>query len=350
MSTLNTKSISFGSDNHAGVHPQIMEAMVALNTGYAPSYEMDSISQELKKVLKVTLGCYNSHIVFNGTAANVLSLATSIRPHHSVLCTDVAHLHQDECGAPEKLIGCKLVLAAHDQGKLSVKDIEDQWIRRGDQHASQLKAVSITQPTEYGTVYSLDEMKAIRHACDQKNLILHIDGARLANATVFLNCSLKEIVQLGHVVSFGGTKNGLLGGDLVLVNSKEIDTDFKFLRKQTCQLPSKTRFIASQFLTYLSHNLWQSIASHQCQMAILLAEQLKTLPSVKITQPVQSNAVFCILPKKVIKPLKEEFFFYVWNEHTFECRLMTSFATRNEDVTNFTHRLKQLLADETTHL
>lgn len=344
MSSSTLKSrISFGSDNHSGVHPQILQALVENNAGYAPSYEMDDLSQSLKKHIRQNFGCHNSHIVFNGTAANVLALGTGVQSYHSVLCTNVAHLHVDECGAPEKLIGCKVLTVPHHQGKLSVKDIETHWIRRGDQHYSQLKAVSITQPTEYGTVYSLEEITAIRDFCREKNLIFHIDGARLANAAVALDCHLKDIIQLADVVSFGGTKNGLLGGEIVMFNTPELDEDFKFMRKQSCQLPSKTRFIAAQFLTYFENDLWKEIARHQCHMATLLSQQLSDLPQVTITQPVQSNAVFCIFPKKVIKPLKDEYFFYVWDEHTLECRLMTSFGTREQDIINFVTRLKSLL-------
>lgn len=345
LSSNRKSSISFGSDNHSGVHPQILQALIENNSGYAPSYEMDEVSQDLKKYIRKTFGCHNSHIVFNGTAANVLALGAGLRSHHGVLCTDVSHLNVDECGAPEKFIGCKIFSVPHRQGKLSVKDIEANWIRRGDQHYSQLKAVSITQPTEYGTVYSMEEMTAVRDYCREKKLIFHIDGARLANAAVALNCDLKDIIPLADVVSFGGTKNGLLGGEIVMMNSPELDEDFKFLRKQACQLPSKTRFIASQFLAYFQNDLWKTIASHQCQMATLLSQQLRDVPQVTITQPVQSNAVFCILPKKVIKPLKEEYFFYVWDERTLECRLMTSFETKEQDVISFVKRIKSLVSE-----
>jgi threonine aldolase len=203
--------------------------------------------------------------------------------------------------------------------------------------------VSLTQPSEYGTVYTLEELKNFRDLCREKKLILHFDGARLANAAIHLNCSLKDLVQLADIVSFGGTKNGLLGAELVLINSPQLDENFKFLRKQACQLPSKTRFMAAQFLAYFKNDLWREIALHQCQMASLLAEKISSLPGVTLTQPVQSNAVFCLLPQKVIKPLKDEFFFYIWNELTYECRLMTSFSTQKDDVERFAKKLEQLI-------
>jgi len=334
--------ISFGSDNHAGVHPRLFAALEQANRAYAPSYGMDDETLALQKQARDLLGCEDSFLVFNGTAANVLSLATMVQSFESVACTDIAHLNEDECAAPEKFLGAKLVALPHMEGKLSLDRLQSILIRRGDQHSSQLKAISITQPTEYGTVYSLAEMRAFREFCDTHKLYLHIDGARLGNAAVTLGCELRDLIAFSDVTSFGGTKNGLLCGELVVIGNPELAKNFKFRRKQAMQLPSKTRFLAAQFSTYFENGLWREIASHQCAMARYLGERLRAL-GLRENFPIQSNAVFCNLPKPVVKALRDEFFFYVWNEATFECRLMTSYATTKEEIDAFVTKLGSLL-------
>jgi threonine aldolase len=335
--------ISFGSDNHSGVHPLIMQALNEANTAYAPSYGMDEMSLNLQKQLREDLKCHDAHMVFTGTAANVLCLATAIKSFESVLCTDISHLNEDECGAPEKFLGAKLIGITHKDGKLPLTDLSQYLVRRGDQHSSQIKMISITQPTEYGTLYSLDELRELRRFCDKEKLLLHIDGARLANACFTLDCTFKDIIQYSDVTSLGGAKNGLLLGELVIINSPTLKENFKFLRKQAMQLPSKTRFLAAQFTAYFANNLWKEIAAHQCQMAQYLGERIQSLPGLSVNYAVQSNAVFCNLPQKLIKPLREEFFFYVWKEATFECRIMTSFNTKKEDIDQFISKLETLL-------
>jgi threonine aldolase len=334
------RPISFGSDNHSGIHPQIFAAIAAVNTGTAASYEMDETSQELKKYIKSEWNA-DAFIVFTGTAANVLSLATGVESFESILCADISHLQVDECGAPEKYIGGKLIAIPSQNGKISVSDLQEQIIRRGDQHFSQVKMVSITQPTELGTVYSLEELKSLREFCQREKLLLHIDGARLGNAVIHLKSSFKEILHYADVVSFGGTKNGLMFGELVVIPNRTLAENFKFRRKQAMQLPSKTRFMAASFLAYLTNDLWREIAQHQCEMAQYLASQLANI-DVAINYPVHSNAVFCQLSKEEVKKMRDEFFFYVWNEKTYECRLMTSFDTRKEDIVRFVEKLKNL--------
>lgn len=333
--------VSFGSDNHSGVHPEILKTLNQLSSEkYAPSYETDPESLELKKWIQTHWKAADSHLVFNGTAANVLALSCAIESFHTVLCTDVSHLNADECGAPEKFIGAKMKPIPHKNGKLPIDQLSSYVIRRGDQHFSQIKMISITQPTEYGTVYSFEELRELRAFCDREKLFLHIDGARLANACLHLDCDLQDILRFADVASVGGTKNGLLFGELVVINRKELADNFKFLRKQAMQLPSKTRFMAASFLTYLTTGLWREIAKHQCSMAQRLAEQIPQ--SCPVQYPVQSNAVFCVLPQSWVKPLREEFFFYVWDELTFECRLMTSFCTTQEEIDLFGAKLKTL--------
>jgi len=334
--------ISFGSDNHSGVHPQILQALThAGHEPYAPSYGTDEESLNLQKNLRDTFGCIESHLVFNGTAANVLGLATAVRSFESVLCTDISHLNVDECAAPEKFIGCKLIPIPHENGKLPLKRLKDSIVRKGDQHASQVKMISITQPTEYGTVYTIQELKDLRSFCDQENLLLHIDGARLANACWTLKCEFKDILKFCDVASVGGAKNGLLLGELIVINNTNLKENFKFLRKQAMQLASKTRYLAAQFTSYFSNNLWREISSHQCELAKYLSAELLKL-GIHSNYPIESNAVFCNLSKAQVKALRPEFFFYVWNENTFECRLMTSFSTQKNEIDQFIEKIKTL--------
>lgn len=334
--------ISFGSDNHSGIHPKILKAFTESSDPFAASYGMDSTSQDLNKQLRDILGAIDSYLVFNGSAANVLSIGCALKSYEAVICTEVAHLHVDECGAPEKITGCKIIPVSHKDGKLGIPQLEAALIRRGDQHSSQVKMVSITQPTELGTVYTLEEIRAIRDFCDKNKLYLHIDGARLANACYYLKCSFKDILKYADVSSVGGAKNGLLVGELVCIHNPELKEGLKYLRKQYLQLPSKTRFLARQFQIYFSDDTWKDISEHQHKLALLLDEKIKAL-GVTPNYPIESNGVFCNLPKSVVKELRETFFFYVWDEKTFECRLMTSFATTTEHINDFTQALKTAL-------
>jgi threonine aldolase len=334
------RPISFGSDNHSGVHPQIFASLAAVNSGTDASYEMDALSQELRKYFKSEMHA-EAFLVFNGTAANVLSLSCATESFESILCSDISHLYVDECGAPEKFLGAKLMPVRSQNGKISAADLEAQLIRRGDQHFSQVKMVSITQPTEHGTVYSLAELDELKNFCRREKLLLHIDGARLGNAVYTLKSSFREIIAFADVVSLGGTKNGLLFGELVVIPNPRLAENFKFRRKQAMQLPSKTRFMAAAFLTYFQKDLWRDIAEHQCQLAQYLSEQLARL-DIPSNYPVESNAVFCQIPREVIKALREEFFFYIWNEKTYECRLMTSFDTKKEDIDRFIKKIQNL--------
>ncbi len=334
----------FGSDNHSGVHPELLNAVIKANVDHAPSYGTDEFTlmatQQFKKHFGEQTGVY---LVFNGTAANVLALQSLIKRHQSVFCTDISHLNMDECGAPELFAG-KLLTLPHQNGKLTVTVLKDAFIRRGDQHYSQPKVVSLTQPTELGTCYSLTEIKEIADWAHSQNLYVHVDGARLTNAVQFLQTSFKEMTtKLGvDIVSFGGTKNGLMMGEAILVLNPKLADDLKYIRKQAGQLPSKTRFIAAQFSRYLTDDLFLQIANHSCAMAELLYQSLQSLPQITITQPRQSNAVFAIIPKPWVKILREKYFFYVWDEKTFECRLMTSWDTTSAEIYEFTNLIKKL--------
>jgi threonine aldolase len=339
----------FGSDNHSGIHPLILKALEACNQEHAPSYGTDELSVETEKKFQHLFGKEAKvFFVYNGTAANSLSLRALAKPWNAVLCADVSHLNVDECGAPEFMSGAKLLALPSQHGKLSLQDISASLVRQGDQHYSQAKVISLSQPTELGTCYSLAELKAIAEFAHARGLFLHIDGSRIANAVVSLNTTFEDLItKTGiDVLSFGGTKNGLMVGEAVIFLNGQLAQDFKYIRKQSGQLPSKTRFIAAQFSAYLENHLWKEIAAHSLKMAQFLWQEIKDISGVEVTHPVQSNAVFVRLPQAWIKPLREKFFFYVWDEKTFECRLMTSFDTQPEEVIAFAAELRRLSGEK----
>lgn len=335
----------FGSDNHAGIHPQIFKSLSLANIEHTPSYGTDEWTENAIAEFRKHFGSEALvFFVFNGTAANVTALRAMTKPYQSVFCSDVSHINVDECGAPEHIAGCKLIPIPSTNGKISVEDLEKAFIRRGDQHYSQSQVLSLTQPTELGTVYSIEELKKLISWAKEKKLFIHIDGARLANAAVYLQKTFKEfITDLGvDVVSFGGTKNGLLMGEAVIFLNKTLAQDFKYIRKQSTQLPSKTRFIGCQFQAYFANALWKDIASHVHNMAVYLYESIRSIPEIEIREKPQSNAVFVKIPSRWVKSLREKYFFYVWDENTFECRLMTSWDTQKEDIDGFAQLLKEL--------
>ena len=335
----------FGSDNHSGVHPEILESLNLANQGHAPSYGTDDWTDLATQEFRRHFGSQAQvFFVFNGTAANVLCLRASTRPYQAIFCTDVSHLNVDECGAPEFFSGCKLWVLPSKNGKLSLSDLKNNLIRRGDQHFAQATLLSLTQPTELGTTYSIEELKELISWAHQNKIYVHMDGARLANACVSLDKSFKQLTtDLGvDVVSFGGTKNGLMMGEAVVFLNTELAKDFIYIRKQSGQLPSKTRFISCQFLAYFKNDLWKTIAQHSLEMAQYLYKNVEGLKGVEIPQPVQSNAVFAKIPKAWVAPLRKEKFFYVWDENTFECRWMTSWDTKKEDIDQFCKKIKEL--------
>ena len=330
----------FASDNNSGIHPKVLEDIINANRGHRIGYGNDEITanvrQEFKKLFGTEIDIY---FVFTGTAANVLGLSALLQPYNGVICAETSHLHADECGAPERFGNLKLLTVPTPDGKITVKQIKAHMHGIGDEHHIQPKAISITQTTEYGTVYSIDELAAISNYAHQNNLIVHVDGARIANAAAYLGWeNLRLAFQAGcvDVLSFGGTKNGIMGGEAVIFFGKQ--PDFKFIRKQGMQLASKMRFISAQFQALLRDDLWLENAKHSNEMAVLLAKGVRELPSVYITQKVESNAVFCSMPVDLIKTLNEEYFFYVWkneSDNRKEVRLMTSFDTEESDIKRF---------------
>lgn len=339
--------LSLGSDNHSGVHPRVMEALLEANRGHAHAYGMDELCAKTQQEFKRLFGeSVQAEYVFTGTAANVLSLAPFLKSFNSVICSDMAHLHMDECGAPEKFLGGKLYTLPSKDGRISPEQTEELFQRMGDQHFSQPKAVSLTLPTELGVCYSLEELKAWSRFCTERNLMLHLDGARLTNAAVHLKTTLKELTQgVGaDVVSFGGTKNGLMGAEAVLLFTDRAKHEFKFHRKQAMQLSSKTRFLAAQFYAFLKDDLWRDIAGHGTALARELAKGLEDFPEVRVAFPVESNAVFVELPKSWISPLREKFFFYVWDPQISLCRWMISWDWTSE----LNHQLLNEIAEVRT--
>lgn len=341
--------IGFGSDNHSGVHPRIFQTLGDVNFGHAPSYGTDSISLLATKEFQKHFGPeVQTFFVFNGTAANVLSMMAMTSSYQSILASDMSHMHWDECAAPEFFTGAKVLLCETHEGKITETGLTRHLVRHGDQHYAQPRVLSLTQPTELGTVYSLDEMKYLIALAKKNHLLVHIDGARLSNAAIHLGVGFAELTtKLGvDVVSFGGTKNGLMFGEAVVILNPQLAHSFKYIRKQAAQLPSKTRFVAAQFLEYLQTNLWKEIAAHSLHMAKQLRTELEKIPNLQFLAPTESNGVFVYLPRPIVKKLKEKYFFYVWDESTFSCRLMTSWDTQPKDVLGFVDELKKLMNTE----
>ncbi len=314
-----------------------MQALTDCNVNHAASYGTDDYSDKAIEAFKKHFGpkC-RVYFVFNGTAANVLALRSIMQRHQAVLCTSISHLNVDECGAPEFFAG-KLLPLAHVNGKLTLEILKKSLIRQGDQHYSQPKIVSLTQPTELGTCYSLEELKQITDWAHSQKMYVHIDGSRLANAVHFLKTTFKKMTTELEIdiVSMGGTKNGFMMGEAIIVLNPHLAEDLKYIRKQSAQLPSKTRFIAAQFLHYLEDNLFTEISGHVTTLAARLYQGLSLLKNIKITQLQQSNAVFAVIPQPWIKTLREKYFFYVWDETTFECRLMVSWDSTAEEIDTF---------------
>jgi threonine aldolase len=330
----------FASDNNSGVIPEVMSELQSINQGHFPSYGADPITEMARQEVSRVFGTCDSYFVFNGTAANVLALQTMLKPHQSVICAETSHLHESECGAPERFLGSKLQLCPSTDGKITVANIEEKMIRLGDQHASQPKVISITQPTEYGTVYTIPELMAIRSFADKHQLFVHIDGSRLVNAATYLKVEPSAITKFADIASLGGTKNGLMGAEAILIYNSNLKPDFKYIHKQAMQLAGKMRYLSVQFYAWLKNDTYKKYSLASCAAAELLGKKLSEIPGVTITQKVETNSVFVTMPKAALKAARETYFFYVWNEHTFECRLMTSFDTTTDDVESFARIIK----------
>jgi len=337
---------TFASDNYAGVHPAVMEALVQASTGHTASYGADEFTEAATRKFRDLFGeDIEVFFVYNGTGANVLGLQAITRSYHSILCAELAHINVDESTAPEKFLGCKLIPVPAPGGKLMPAAIEEKIQRLDDPHHPQAKVISISQSTEYGTVYTLAELKAIATLAERYNLYFHMDGSRISNAAVALKSPFAAFTRDAgvDVLSFGGTKNGMMFGEAIILFNLAMGQDLKYIRKQGMQLHSKMRFISAQFSALLQADLWKKNARHANQMARLLEKELSVFEEIEITQPVEANAVFAIFPTEIIAPLQRENFFYVWNERTHEVRLMCSFDTTENEVKNFGKKINALL-------
>lgn len=337
----------FGSDNHSGISPEIMKAIADANVDHALAYGDDEYCERTIALIRKTFGALEAgvYFVFNGTGANVLCIDAMCRSHHAVICAETAHINVDECGAPQRIVGCKLLTLPTKDGKLTPELVRRHLHGFGFEHHSQPRAISIAQSTELGTLYTLEEIKALADLAHEDHMYLHVDGARLANAAVALGCSFREMTtDLGvDCVSFGGTKNGLLMGECCLILNPELDVDMRYRRKQMGQLCSKMRFVAAQFEAYLTTELWRRNAEHSNAMAHLLHEHLKDVPQAQVLYPVQVNSVFVKLPRQIWQALQQEYFFYDWDIDNDEVRWMCSFDTTEQDILDFVAALKRLL-------
>jgi threonine aldolase len=339
---------SFASDNNAGIHPVVLQAIGNANEGHCIGYGDDPFTaaayQEFRKQFDEDVQVF---FVFNGTGANVLALRSVVQSYHSVICAKHSHLNVDECGAPENFTGCKIETLPSTDGKIRPEQIEVLLEYQGIEHHAQPRVISITQSTELGTVYRVEEIKALADLAHRNGLLLHMDGARLSNAAAFLECSLRAVSSDAGVdiLSFGGTKNGLMLGEAVIFFRPELAEGFKYIRKQGMHLGSKMRFISAQFTALLRDELWLQNARHANRMARYLAQRLKGERGVKIVQEVEANAVFAKIPGDIVDELRQRFFFYLWDSRETVARFMTAFDTTEEDVDGFATFIRELIAD-----
>ena len=334
--TAATTRKSFGSDNHSGTHPAVMRAVVEANTGDAVAYGADSWTERAAGELRRLAGGDGEvYLVLNGSGANVLGLGLLLARHEAVICADSAHINTDECGAAERILGTKLLTVPAPDGKLTPELIAGRLAGRGDEHFAQPGVVAVTQSTEVGTCYSLAELRKIREFCADNGLRVFMDGARLANAAAYLGCTLADLAEHADVLSFGGTKNGAMGVEAVIVMRPGDAASAPYLRKQHMQLSSKMRFLAAQFIGLLDDDLWLKNARHANAMAVRLAAGLADLPGVDVVYPVEADAVFARLARQQVAELQREWTFHVWDETTSVVRWMTAFDTRESDVDDF---------------
>ncbi len=337
---------SFGSDNNSGIHPRMLKAFAEANSDHAIAYGDDQWTRDAEECIRVMLSdsVIEPWFLFNGTGANVVALQACTLSFHSILCSSTAHIAVDECGAPVKMTGATLKEINTPDGKLTPALVLPHLHGFGFEHHSQPKVIAISQTTELGTCYTPDEVRALADLAHAHDMYLFVDGTRIANACAFLDVTLKEITtDCGvDIFTLGGTKNGLMFGEALVPLRKELAEHIKYYRKQTTQLYSKMRFLSAQFIPYLNEGLWLENASKSNAAAGKLFQEMRLIRGIEITQPVQSNALFFILPKEVTDKLRERYFFYDWDESRNEMRLVCSWDTSDEDISTFIAYLKQL--------
>lgn len=339
--------ISFGSDNHSGAHPAILQALINVNEGFWHGYGEEEYTEAVQNKVAALFGpTAQCLFVMTGTGANVLTLQSLLKSYESVFCAETAHINMHEAGAVQKFTGGRLMTIPTEDGKLTPELIAPHISLMADQHMSQPRIISISQSTEYGTLYTLDEIKALSAFAKANKLLLHLDGARLANAAVALNCTFQEMTaDCGvDIVSLGATKNGCLFGEaLIFIDQDKAAADAVYYRKQLTQLISKMRYLTIQMETYIDQGIWKENAVHANRMAQLLAQKLSGIREVTITQPVFVNAVFAILPAEIIPTLQAKYHFYLWNEHRHEVRLMCSWNTTQAMIDALVEDIKNLV-------
>ncbi|MFI3287711.1 MAG: low specificity L-threonine aldolase [Rikenellaceae bacterium] len=322
---------SFGSDNHSGIAPEILEAIAAANLNHCEAYGADDYTLRAKADFCELFGrSVEVYFVFNGTGANILSLSSGMQPYNSILCAHTAHINVDECGAPERQIGGKVIAIETPDGKLTPERVRPYLHGFGFEHHSQPKFISIAQCTELGTVYTPEEIEALSELAHSHNMYLHIDGARIANAVASSGVGIAEMTRGADVLSFGGTKNGMMCGEAVVILNPELGAAMPYQRKQAMQLYSKMRFVSAQFSAYLKDDLWLRLASGSNEMAQLLADGISQY--FPLAQKVEANEVFVKMPRRLYEELLKEYFFYVWDEEADDIRFVCSFDTTRQDV------------------
>jgi threonine aldolase len=335
---------SFASDNYASAHPDVLAAMAQANDGHAVSYGADPWTARALEVLRGHFGEQSeSLLVFNGSGANIVCIRAVCRPWEAVICADTAHVNVDECGAAERVAGVKLLTVPTLDGKLTSDDVRARVTRVGDEHAVQARLVTITQSSEYGTRYTAEEIRAVAVAAHELGLVLHVDGSRLCNAAAGLGCGLGELAgEAGvDVLSLGGTKNGMVMGEAVVFLNPQLSEGAKYLRKQSLQLASKGRFLAAQFVAMFEGDLWRRNAAHANEMAARLSDRIREIPGVQITQRVEANGVFAVVPREPADAVRGRWPFYTWDESKREERLMCSWDTTPEEVDAFAEALAE---------
>jgi len=333
------------SDNNSGVHPNIIEAIINVNNGHDYSYGNDITTKKAIEKIRELLGVEaDIYFVTTGTAANVIGLSGLLKPYEAVVCANTAHINVDECGALEKFSGSKILQISTENGKISKEEVIAFLHSLGDEHQSQPRIISISQTTETGTLYSIKEIKDLANFAHENNMLLHIDGARIANAVVALDTTFKEMITDTGVdlLSFGGTKNGMMIGEAIVSLNKDLSKGFKFYRKQGMQLLSKMRFVSAQFVAYLSNELWKENASNANNMGKYFADRLLEIPGVTLKSKPETNMLFVYMKKDLINSLQKEFDFYLIDEETNLIRLVTSFDTSKDDIDNFIEFIKNI--------
>jgi threonine aldolase len=334
------------SDNFASVHPRVMEKLLACNLGHARAYGEDPVTSRACAAFSRLFGQeVATHFVFNGTAANNLSLLAFARSYGAVICSDVAHLCNDESTAPERVLGMRLLPVESHDGKIVPSALQRVLARGHGVHGARPVALTLTQPTELGTVYALDELRTLAAMAHAHGLGVHVDGARIGCAVASLGSSIAEMTSAGvDVLSFGGTKQGLLCGEAVVFLRPGLGDDFPFWQKHTMQLASKMRFISAQFEALLEGDLWIENGRRANGMAQVLLASVRELPGVEVVYPVQANSVFARIPADLVEPLQRETFFWPWDERAGVVRWMCAFDTEANDIVRFVEKLSSTMA------